>query len=116
MLATAELVKAVADAIRDHGLENYVMDPVMVATSGDRLLAKDAEKALVDDLFPLASLVTPNLHEARILTGLPSRTPWRACGRPPEPWWRWVPEPPWSRVATWRREKWWTSSGTEPGK
>ena len=69
MLATADLVRAVAQAIRDHGLVNYVMDPVMVATSGDRLLAEDAEAALLSDLLPLASLVTPNLHETRILTG-----------------------------------------------
>lgn len=74
MLATAELVRTVAAAIRDHGLANYVMDPVMVATSGDRLLAQDAEAALVSELVPLATLVTPNLHEARILTGLPVQT------------------------------------------
>jgi len=74
MLATSELVQAVAEAIRTHDLRNYVMDPVMVATSGDRLLARDAEAALVTELLPLASLVTPNLHEARILTGLPVHT------------------------------------------
>ena len=70
MLATAELVRVVADTIRSHGLVNYVLDPVMVATSGDRLLAEDAEIALLAELLPLAALVTPNLHEARILTGL----------------------------------------------
>jgi len=71
MLANAELVQTVAEAIQAHELENYVLDPVMVATSGDPLLAPDAEEALVADLIPLATLVTPNLHEARILTGLP---------------------------------------------
>jgi hydroxymethylpyrimidine/phosphomethylpyrimidine kinase len=71
MLATAELARAVAEAIRAHDLRNYVMDPVMVATSGDRLLAEEAEAALVTELIPMAALVTPNLHEARILTGLP---------------------------------------------
>jgi hydroxymethylpyrimidine/phosphomethylpyrimidine kinase len=71
MLATSDLVRAVAEAIRAHGLGNYVLDPVMVATSGDRLLAEDAEEALRTHLIPLATLVTPNLHEARILTGLP---------------------------------------------
>lgn len=71
MLATVELVHAVAEAIRVHELGNFVMDPVMVATSGDRLLAQEAEAALVSQLLPLASLVTPNLHEARILTKLP---------------------------------------------
>ena len=74
MLATSELVQAVAEAIRAHNLRNYVMDPVMVATSGDRLLARDADAALVTELLPLASLVTPNLHEAKILTSLPVDT------------------------------------------
>lgn len=69
MLATAELVAAVAEAIQDHGLSNYVLDPVMVATSGDRLLDADAEGAVARLLVPLATLVTPNLHEAGILTG-----------------------------------------------
>ena len=70
MLATAELVRAVAEGIREHRLGGYVMDPVMVASSGDRLLEVDAETALVEHLFPLAALVTPNLHEASILTGV----------------------------------------------
>ncbi|MBT8397225.1 MAG: bifunctional hydroxymethylpyrimidine kinase/phosphomethylpyrimidine kinase [Gemmatimonadetes bacterium] len=74
MLATAELVETVAQSILDHGLENYVLDPVMVATSGDRLLEEDAEDALRTQLIPLATLVTPNLHEARTLTGLPVDT------------------------------------------
>lgn len=71
MLATADLVRAVAEALLVHQLDNFVLDPVMVATSGDRLLAEDAEAALAAELIPLASLVTPNLQEARILTGLP---------------------------------------------
>jgi hydroxymethylpyrimidine/phosphomethylpyrimidine kinase len=70
MLATAELVESVADAIRDHELTYYVLDPVMVATSGDRLLDEDAEDAVAGLLLPLSALVTPNLHEARILTGM----------------------------------------------
>jgi hydroxymethylpyrimidine/phosphomethylpyrimidine kinase len=74
MLATKALVETVSRAIREHRLPNYVMDPVMVATSGDRLLDADAEKALMEDLLPLATLVTPNLHEAGILTGEPIST------------------------------------------
>jgi hydroxymethylpyrimidine/phosphomethylpyrimidine kinase len=70
MLATVDLVRTVAEALSGHGLRGYVLDPVMVATSGDRLLDGDAESALRDELVPLARLVTPNLHEARILTGL----------------------------------------------
>jgi hydroxymethylpyrimidine/phosphomethylpyrimidine kinase len=71
MLATAELVRTVAELIGTHGLQAYVLDPVMVATSGDRLLDLDAEGAVRERLVPLAALVTPNLDEARILTGLP---------------------------------------------
>ena len=69
MLATDALVEAVAQAISAHRFTGYVLDPVMVASSGDRLLDRSAEHALARHLFPLATLVTPNLHEARILTG-----------------------------------------------
>ncbi len=74
MLATAELVATVAGAIRELGLPNLVLDPVMVSTSGHRLLDADAEGALARELLPLATLVTPNLHEAGILTGRPVTT------------------------------------------
>ena len=70
MLATAELVEAVAAGLDRHGLEEYVLDPVMVATSGDRLLDADAEASVARELVPRAALVTPNLHEAEILTGM----------------------------------------------
>jgi hydroxymethylpyrimidine/phosphomethylpyrimidine kinase len=69
MLATRELVHTVAAAIRERRLPNFVLDPVMVATSGDRLLDEDAQHAVLDELLPLASLVTPNLDEASILVG-----------------------------------------------
>ena len=75
MLATAELVVGVARAITHHRLDRFVLDPVMVATSGDSLLNKDAEEALVRELLPRAQLITPNLHEARILTGREIATP-----------------------------------------
>jgi hydroxymethylpyrimidine/phosphomethylpyrimidine kinase len=71
MLATAGLVRAVAESIRGHRLPNFVLDPVMVATSGDRLLDRDAEQTIVRELVPLAALVTPNLPEAAILVGHP---------------------------------------------
>jgi hydroxymethylpyrimidine/phosphomethylpyrimidine kinase len=74
MLATAELVSTVATAIREHELVRYVLDPVMVATSGDRLLAADAVTTLVRELLPLADVVTPNLHEAAILAARPVAT------------------------------------------
>jgi len=75
MLAAGQLVELVAGAIADHGWTQYVCDPVMVATSGDRLLDSDAEAVVRDRLLPLARIVTPNLDEAEILTGLEARDP-----------------------------------------
>ena len=69
MLATAELVEGVAAALAARSFPNYVLDPVMVATSGDRLLDRDAERSVAMHLLPLATLVTPNLDEAAILVG-----------------------------------------------
>jgi hydroxymethylpyrimidine/phosphomethylpyrimidine kinase len=74
MLASAEVVTLVAEAIRDSGWTRYVCDPVMVATSGDRLLDAAAEAVVRDRLLPLAALVTPNLDEAGVLTGRTVRT------------------------------------------
>ncbi|ARU05655.1 bifunctional hydroxymethylpyrimidine kinase/phosphomethylpyrimidine kinase [Comamonas serinivorans] len=67
MLATPEVVHAVADAIEAHGLPHVVLDPVMVATSGDRLIAESTVAVLIERLFPLAELITPNLDEAELL-------------------------------------------------
>ncbi len=67
MLGSPELVEAVAAGIARRRLPNYVLDPVMVATSGDHLLDRDAEQLIALRLVPLATLVTPNLHEAGIL-------------------------------------------------
>ena len=69
MLATPEVVRVVADAIRRHGLRKVVLDPVMVATSGDRLIAPETAQVLVKELFPLATVITPNLDEATMLLG-----------------------------------------------
>jgi hydroxymethylpyrimidine/phosphomethylpyrimidine kinase len=71
MLADAELVRLVADAVRANGWRPLVVDPVMIASSGDRLLTLDGEAAVREALLPLAALVTPNLDEAAILTGRP---------------------------------------------
>lgn len=59
MLATAELTRTVARAIREASLQNFVLDPVMVATSGARLLDREAEDAILEELLPLCTLVTP---------------------------------------------------------
>ncbi len=70
MLFSAEIVRAVARELRRFGISPLVVDPVMVATSGDRLLRDDAVAALRDELLPLATIVTPNLSEAEALAGL----------------------------------------------
>jgi hydroxymethylpyrimidine/phosphomethylpyrimidine kinase len=69
MLAEAGLVRLVAKAIRENGWQPLVLDPVMVASSGDRLLTTEAEDVIRDSLLPLAALVTPNLDEAAVLSG-----------------------------------------------
>ena len=71
MLHGAETVRVVASAIRRHALQRVVLDPVMTATSGAVLIDDAAITMLVDELFPLASLVTPNLDEAALLVGSP---------------------------------------------
>ncbi|MBI4587544.1 MAG: bifunctional hydroxymethylpyrimidine kinase/phosphomethylpyrimidine kinase [Candidatus Rokubacteria bacterium] len=67
MLSTAGIVRAVAAKLREHRVEKLVVDPVMIAKSGDPLLQPDAREALVADMLPLALVVTPNLHEASAL-------------------------------------------------
>jgi len=69
MLATVDVVETVARSIQKHALPNYVLDPVMVATSGHRLLDRNAIRSVRDLLLPLATVVTPNLDEASILIG-----------------------------------------------
>ena len=73
MLADAGVVATVAEGLRRHALAPYVLDPVMVATSGDVLLERDAVQAIRAELLPLAALVTPNLDEAAILVDAPVR-------------------------------------------
>ncbi len=71
MLATADIIAAVAETLAAYPHIPLVLDPVMVATSGDRLLAEDAIHTLIENLLPLATLVTPNLHEAAVLLNSP---------------------------------------------
>jgi hydroxymethylpyrimidine/phosphomethylpyrimidine kinase len=74
MLATAPIIAAVAEPLRAHAREKVVLDPVMIAKSGDALLQPEARTALIKELLPLALVVTPNLHEAEALTGMPVAT------------------------------------------
>lgn len=70
MLSGVEVVLAVAAALKRYRAKNVVLDPVMISTSGRRLLSEEAQGKLTAELFPLADIVTPNLSEARALTGL----------------------------------------------
>jgi hydroxymethylpyrimidine/phosphomethylpyrimidine kinase len=75
MLYSPELIEAVAGALKHHSASNIVLDPVMVAQSGDKLLQDDAIEAIKTHLMPLADVVTPNIPEASVL-----------CGRPLKQW------------------------------
>lgn len=70
MIATPQGVEITAQAIRHYGLKNIVVDPVMVASSGDALSNDASQRAVLESLLPLATLVTPNIPEAEVLTGL----------------------------------------------
>jgi hydroxymethylpyrimidine/phosphomethylpyrimidine kinase len=74
MLATVAIVEAVAAAIKELDLPLVVVDPVMLAKSGDRLLDQDAVRAMTRELLPRAFVVTPNIPEAEILVGRPIRS------------------------------------------
>ena len=69
MLSSSAIVATVADAVRRHDIANLVVDPVMVAKSGDRLLREEAIATIRNELIPLAKVVTPNIPEAEDLTG-----------------------------------------------
>ena len=74
MLATGEIIRTVAAIIRDFGLRNLVVDPVMIAASGDALMQHEAAPVMREHLFPLAMVVTPNLDEATFLCERKIRT------------------------------------------
>jgi hydroxymethylpyrimidine/phosphomethylpyrimidine kinase len=69
MLSSAAIIATVADRLRHWHIQRLVVDPVMVAKSGDRLLREDAVQALRSELLPLAAVLTPNLPEAEVLLG-----------------------------------------------
>jgi hydroxymethylpyrimidine/phosphomethylpyrimidine kinase len=71
MLSTAPIIEAVAAGLADRPIDRLVVDPVMVAKSGDALLQPDARCALIERILPLALVVTPNLPEAEVLAGIP---------------------------------------------
>ena len=69
MVASKELICVIADMLRYHNAKNVVVDPVMVATSGSSLMKNDAVQTLIEKLLPIATLVTPNIPEAQVLSG-----------------------------------------------
>lgn len=73
MLSSAAIVREVTNGIQRHNLSKVVVDPVMIAKSGDRLLREDAVAAVIDALLPVAYVVTPNIPEAEVLSGRPIR-------------------------------------------
>jgi len=70
MVSSKEIIEVIANRIKKYGIKKLVVDPVMAAQSGDRLLQKKAELSLVKDLLPLALILTPNVYEAELLSGL----------------------------------------------
>lgn len=74
MLPTDEMIVPIAESLKKYRVRSVVMDPVMVATSGDRLINEAAAQAIRRHIFPLATLVTPNVPEAEYITGMPIRS------------------------------------------
>lgn len=70
MVSSRRLIQVIADKLKQYKAVNIVVDPVMVSTSGSRLLEEDALSALTGQLLPLATLATPNIPEAQVLTGI----------------------------------------------
>ena len=75
MVSSAELIQVIADKLTEYDAKNIVVDPVMVATSGARLISDDAIAVLKEKLLPLALLSTPNIPEAEVLSGMEIHSP-----------------------------------------
>lgn len=70
MLSSEDIMRVVAEKLREYSAVNIVLDPVMVATSGAKLMQDTASEYLVEELFPLADIITPNIPEAENITGM----------------------------------------------
>ena len=70
MVASSDLIHVIADTLNHHGAKNIVVDPVMVASAGSSLLKQSAVETLIKELLPLSTLVTPNIPEAQVLSGM----------------------------------------------
>ena len=67
MVSSTTLIKTIASKLKEDGAKNIVVDPVMVATSGSKLISDDAIDSLKKELFPIASILTPNIPEAEVI-------------------------------------------------
>ena len=74
MVASSALIRVIADRLRFYRAPNVVVDPVMVATSGSSLMKNDAVQTLIEELLPICTLVTPNIPEAQVLSGITIET------------------------------------------
>ena len=74
MVSSIELIKVIATKLKEYKAENIVVDPVMVATSGARLISEDAIDTLKEELLPMATVITPNIPEAEVLSGMTIET------------------------------------------
>ena len=70
MVSDKPIIRAIASSLKKYGAKNIVLDPVMVSTSGSRLITEDAADLLTKELMPLADIITPNLTEAEVLSGI----------------------------------------------
>ena len=75
MVSSVPLIQVIAQKLREYRVDKLVVDPVMVATSGDRLISEEAVDALKAELLPLATVLTPNISEAQVLSGLEIASP-----------------------------------------
>ena len=80
MVASADLIRTIAGKLTEYQAENIVVDPVMVSTSGARLISEEAIETLKEKLFPLATVITPNIPEAEVLADMEIETSRRPSG------------------------------------
>lgn len=74
MVSNEEIIRVIAEKLKEYDAKNIVLDPVMVATSGSALMKSTATKALIQELLPLADIITPNMSEAAVLSGIEVNT------------------------------------------
>ncbi len=70
MVSNKDIIKIIADKLTEYNADNIVLDPVMVSTSGSKLITDDAIEVLINELMPIATVITPNIPEAMVLTGM----------------------------------------------